>query len=383
MEIRNRIVMPPMGTSFHTEDGYVTDGTRTYYEERAKGGVGLVIVEYTYVHSSGRASIHQLSIDSDKRITRLSTLAQAIKRHGARAAIQLHHAGYNTRLSVTGQQPVAPSPVALPGMEVPRELTTGEIQNMVALFAQAAWRAKEAGFDAVELHGAHKYLIAQFLSPASNKRCDIYGGSLENRARFLLEVIKAIKAMVGPGFPVWSRINGEEVGMQGGLGIEEVREVVVMAERAGMDAVHVSGMPAIRGPFFPIGWGVHNAEVIKKGVSIPVIVVGKLNPELAERVLEEGKADLVSMGRPLIADPELPNKMAEGRLDDIRPCIYCSICASGIGTQCSVNPAVGQERVYAALPPATVVKKVIVVGGGPAGMEAARVAALRGCKVEL
>jgi len=373
MRLRNRIVMPPMVSSFGSSDGRVTEQAVGYYEQRAKGGVGLIIVEATCVDSPiGKLSPYQLVIDDDKFIPGLSDLACAIQEHGAKAAIQLHHAGGNTSSAVTGLQPVAPSAVPFPDKELSRELTLEEISEIIQCFARAAGRAKKAGFDGVEIHGAHGYLISQFLSSAFNKRQDSYGGSLANRARLLLEIIAAIKGVVGLYYPVWCRLNGREYGMPGGITVEETQSVAQMVEEAGVAAIHVS---------------VRFAEAVKSVVSIPVITVGRIDPLLGERILAEGRADLIAIGRALIADPYLPQKAAAGRLDDIAPCIACGTCFVNINSQkagmlCGVNPAVGNEREYA-IEPTMKPKKVVVIGGGPAGMESARVAALRGHQVVL
>jgi len=392
LELKNRLVMPPMATNFALKDGTVTDRQIDYYEERAKGGVGLVIVEITCVDSPvGKGTVRQIAIDDDRFIPSLSKLAEAIKRHGAKAAIQIHHAGRQTSAKLTGHQPVAPSPIPVPEGEQPRELTLSEIATLVDRFAEAAERAKRAGFDGVEIHGAHGYLVSQFLSPLSNRRQDTYGGSVENRARFLLEVIEAIRKRVGRDYPVWCRLSAMEIGVEGGITLEETQAVAQLAEKAGVDAIHVSAhqvSPARRPPmaqpqciFVPL------AEGIKKVVSVPVITVGRIPPELGEGVLRDGKADFISIGRALLADPHLPQKVAMGRMEDITPCICCLTCLDSIrwrreGVCCVVNPTLGREREYE-LKPAKSPKKVVVVGGGPGGMEAARVAALRGHKVVL
>ena len=394
MRLRNRIVMPPMVTNFGSSDGRVTEQTTAYYEERAKGGVGLIIVEATCVDSPiGKLSPYQLVIDNDSFIPGLSDLAHAIRRHGARAAVQLHHAGGSTSSAVTGLQPVGPSAVTFPDREMPIELTLGEISEIVQRFARAAERAKRAGFDGVEIHAAHGYLIAQFLSSAFNKRQDEYGGSLANRARFLLEIIKTTRAVVGKSYPVWCRLSGREYGIPGGITVEETQAVARMAEEAGAAAIHVSAYAAGRDTrnlppaAQPRGALVRFAEAVKSVVSIPVITVGRIEPVLGERILTEGRADLIAIGRGLIADPYLPQKAAAGRLEDIRPCIACGSCLARVNAGkdsplCGVNPAVGQEGEYA-IELAAKPKKVVVIGGGPAGMEAARVAALRGHQVTL
>jgi len=394
MSLKNRLVMPPMVTSFGTRDGYVTDRGKDYYEARAEGGVGLVIVEATCIETPiGKLLPRQLAIDDDKYIPGLRELAQVIQKHGARAAIQIHHAGRNTTSAVTGRQMVAPSPVPSPGGEVPRELTVAEIKELVRRFAEAAARAQRAGFDAVEIHGAHGYLICQFLSAATNKRQDEYGGDLRNRARMLLETITATKGMVGDSYPVWCRLNGQEYGVEGGITIEETQEVARMCQAAGAVAIHVTstgygtGSPHLPVSALPQGYMLRLAEAVKQAVSIPVMAVGRITPSLGEKVVEEGRADLIAIGRGLIADPQLAEKAAEGRLEEITPCILCGTCQSNLLTDegnlhCRVNPAVGKER-ECAIAEAEQPKKVVVIGGGPAGMEAATIAARRGHQVTL
>jgi 2,4-dienoyl-CoA reductase-like NADH-dependent reductase (Old Yellow Enzyme family)/thioredoxin reductase len=376
------MVMPPMATGFHTPEGHPTERTRDHYGERAKGGMGLIIIEATTIDSpEGRGFRHQLVIDHDKYIPALSELAGAIHQFGAKTAIQLHHVGGSGTSRVTGQQIVAPSAVAYPGGETPRALEVGEIERLVGRFAQAARRAKEAGFDGVEIHGAHGYLLSAFLSTFTNRRDDRYGGNTENRARFILEVITAIRQEVGQHYPVWLRIGGNVV-------LEYAR----MLEKAGVDAIHISVPPP--GPPNPAippmgeaaGRLIPVAEAVKKAVSVSVIVANRIYPAMAEEAIRGGKTDFVAFGRPVLADPQFANKIASGNLDDIKPCIRCNICLYSItgrdGIRCTVNPALGREREHAIVK-APRSKKVTVIGGGPAGMEAARVAALRGHKVIL
>jgi 2,4-dienoyl-CoA reductase-like NADH-dependent reductase (Old Yellow Enzyme family)/thioredoxin reductase len=401
MEIKNRIVMPPMGTNMGTPDGHVTEEIVCYYRERAKGGVGLIVVETTCVDApGGKTTAYQLAIDDDKFIPGLSRLAETIHRHGARAVLQLQHGGRGTKSSITGIQPVAPSPIPMPygtqvgyEGEMPRELTIAEIEELVRKFAAAAQRAKKAGFDGVEIHSTGYYLVAQFLSSTANVRQDKYGGSLENRARFLTEIVQAVRASVGQDYPLLCKISAMELGPGAGLTFEEGPLVAKMAEEAGADALEIAAMlwgvmPKIPPPTAEASGGLLPfMDGLKKAVRIPIIAAARITPELGEKALQDGHADFIAMGKALIADPELPLKAAAGRLDEIRPCIGCLRCidnqtVKGIGIMCSVNGAVGREHAYEVKPPERA-KKVIVIGGGPAGMEAARVAALRGHHVTL
>lgn len=389
LEIKNRIVMLPMGTRYADEEGFVTDRIIDYYEERARGGAGLIIVEISCVDSPvGKVIRNSLAIDEDKFIPGLAKLAAAIKKHGARAAIQVGHAGNAGRPEITGLLPVGPSPVKRKGLYVlPRELNTGEIQRLVLCFAMAAERAKQAGFDGVEIHGAHMYLVSQFLSAAWNKRDDIYGGNLENRVRFLKEIIASTREWVGEDFPVWCRINAEEEGIPGGTDLAEARLTAEMIQGS-IDALSVSASgsgarafiktsPDLPGILLPL------AGAIKKAVNIPVIAAGRITPEIGKEAIQKGMVDFIGWGRSLISDPELPLKLMEGNTDEIRPCIACLRCyfeAEPIA--CSVNACAGKEKELKIVPTDRP-QKVFVVGGGPAGMEAARVAALRGHRVTL
>jgi 2,4-dienoyl-CoA reductase-like NADH-dependent reductase (Old Yellow Enzyme family)/NADPH-dependent 2,4-dienoyl-CoA reductase/sulfur reductase-like enzyme len=399
MTVKNRIIMPPMATEFGTLKGFVNQRVLDYYEARAKGGVGMIIVEAACIDAPvGRLSPRQLLIDSDEFIPGLSELSKVIKRHGARAAIQINHSGRLALSYFTGCQPVGPSPVAAHGSEVPKELSVSEIADIVTKFADGAERAKKAGFEGVEIHAAHGYLLSQFLSPLSNRRKDEYGGCLENRARLLVQVIKAVKERLGTEITVWCRIDGIEfeglgelTAARGGISTEMAVETAVLAEKAGADAIHVSAsiLPPIC--FHPMSWPeglmVPFAEAVKKSVSIPVIAVGRISPGLGARVLEENKADFIAMGRALIAEPSLVKKIESNNEDSIMPCLSCWVCLEGAvvnkdGACCTINPAFGREQALS-VGSADKKKSVIVAGGGPGGMEAARAAALRGHKVTL
>ncbi len=274
------------------------------------------------------------------------------------------------------------------------EMSRSDIAELVEMFAAAADRARRAGFDAVEIHAAHGYIVSSFLSPATNKREDEYGGPLENRGRLLVEVIRAVKGRVGADFPVWCRLDAKEFRTENGITVEEGRRAAELAEAAGADAIHVSayadptsGVAFTDAPLVHQACGyVPLAEGIKKRVKVPVIAVGRIEPEEAEAILRAGKADFIAMGRKLLADPELPVKLGEGRPEDVRPCIYCYTCVGKIflnqSNCCAVNPATGREAEFE-IEPAETPRRVLVVGGGPAGMEAARVAALRGHRVTL
>jgi len=396
MELKNRIVMPPMGTGYGDEGGYVSQRHIDYYEARARGGVGLIITEVTAPSRQCHASTHQLALGDDEHIAGFRDLAEAVHRHGAKLAVQLQHSSWEIRDGSPVQ--VGPSPVMVPARVMgisgkpTHELTTEEITETVGWFSSAARRAKEAGCDGVEVHGAHQYLVASFLSPSTNQRQDEYGGTPEKRARFMVEIIQAIKAETDPGFPVWVRLNGQEFGFENGVTIEETERIAPILVEAGAQAIHVSGYgagsSAIRAPIADrAGFLVPLAERVKKAAGVPVIAVGRLDVELGERVLQEGKADFIAIGRRLMADPDLPNKYAEGRSDEINPCINCLDCierpvTEGRGCACAVNAVMGREREYQ-ITPANKARTVVVVGGGPAGMEAARVAAGRGHRVTL
>jgi 2,4-dienoyl-CoA reductase-like NADH-dependent reductase (Old Yellow Enzyme family)/thioredoxin reductase len=410
VEVQNRIVMAPMTTHFATEGG-VSDRMIRFYERRAKGGVGLITIEDGIVDCPiGNNTDNPLAIDRGRYLPGLAKLATMIRCHGAVSVMQLSHAGRragqiasgNGCLKRTGGRlPVAPSALAhpSPGHVVPKPLTVDEIQRIITRFEQAAERALKAGFDMIGLHCAHMYLCGQLLSPWSNKRTDGYGGCLENRMRFVLEIVRRIKAAVGAHIPIVCRMNGKEP--DGGNTLEEGSRIAVALEQAGVDALHISAgfasvlwdkdfMPAEATIGMPEGCIVDMAAAIKRAVSIPVITVNKIrHVQFAERVLQENKADMIALGRPLLADPDWPMKALENRAEDIRPCISCcqgcvGNIEKGLPITCLVNPQLGKENELPYLPAKAVPrKKVLVVGAGPAGLEAARTVASRGHDVTI
>ena len=394
LNIKNRLVMAPMATTYANLDGSVSDRLLRYYEERARGGVGIVTVEGASVHSPyGDVKPVQLRIDGDRFLTGLNRLAETIQLAGARAILQLQNAGrLSTATVAAGLVPLSPSDYTSEYGTTGRAMTIDEIRTAIKAFGEAARRAKYAGFDGVEIHGAHSYLVAEFLSPLTNQRTDEYGGDLDRRCRFALEIIQSIRSQVGSDFPIIFRISADEF-VEGGLQLEEAKLIVRKLVAAGVDAVHVSAGsregPGSCSPMaVPRGNIAHLAAGVKPVCDVPVITVGRINdPALAEQIIAEGKADMVAMGRALLADPFLPAKAAVGKTEDIRPCIACNEgCFQrrnrGFGITCTVNPGLGKEREYQLIP-ATKRKRVIVVGGGPAGMEAAGVLASRGHEVQL
>lgn len=422
LELRNRIAMAAMGVEIIDGDGHLREPVIAYYEERARGGAGLLITEVAAVaYPIGANSTHQIAMSSDEFLPGLRELTQRVHAHGAKIAVQLVHHGKAARLDVKqGREVWMPSVPEWHGaMTMANDLTRDEIgmvmgatggarpkyksvtkqdiATLVDWFADATARARRAGFDAVELHAAHGYILSEFLSPQWNRRDDEYGGSVENRTRLLCEVIRACKERAGADFPVWCRLDAKEFRTPNGIVFEDAKVSARLAAEAGADAIHVSGYSdSTSGVAFTDAPLVHAeagfvdyAAEIKSLVRVPVIAVGRIEPKLADQLVRDGKADVIAMGRKLLADPELPNKLREGREADVRPCIYCYTCVAQAffdrSVRCAVNPVTANEAALAATErtQASERKRVVVVGGGPAGMEAARVAALRGHDVTL
>ncbi len=388
--LKNRFVMPPMVTQFATPQGTMSDRQIAYYAARAEGGVGLMIVEAAAVAPEGKGSSHWLCLYDDSFIPALGRLTQIAHNRGIKILLQLAHAGRQTSSSSTGTRPLAPSPLPCASFgEVPHALTAEEIQGIVRRFAEAARRAYQAGFDGVEIHGAHGYLIHQFLSSRTNQRKDRYGGNLSGRMNFLLEILENTEKDVPPHFVIGCRLNGNDF-IEGGMPFEDTLEVSKHLALRGISYLHIScGVAESARMTIPpmdveAGFLTPFAESIKKAVTVPVIAVGRItDPLQADALIGQGKADLVSMGRALWADPHLPRKALEGRWEEICPCIGCNQgCRRSLDRCCTMNPETGREQEFLILP-AERPKRVLIVGGGPAGIEAARVAKRRGHQVIL
>jgi 2,4-dienoyl-CoA reductase (NADPH2) len=425
VKTRNRMVKSAAGMTY-ADNGLITERHKFFYGALARGGVGLIIVEGTaFDYPLGASEQGKLRIDEDTFIKGWSELVQVIHKHGCPTFLQFEHSGPYHLTELSGLDPVAASALSKddrpPEPENPfwdhiklRELTIADIQELVYKAAAAAERAAKAGFDGLEINFAGGHLGNTFISPLWNRRQDKYGcQSVENRSRFMVEIIQEIKKRLGQDFPVGALFNICEIGIDGGTTIEDGQKIAKLLEAAGADHIHARpygyrtfalvGWPdQLYNPEplkkFPEGfyWGSHGAGAmvpmaarIKKVVSVPVIAVARLDPVLGNQFIKEGKIDFVAMTRRLLADPELPNKIAAGRLDDIAPCTACMSCSFNPTLAnphhpitCRINGALGSKEDYQ-IPPAEKKKKVLVIGGGPGGMEAARVAALRGHQVTL
>ncbi len=385
LKLKNRMVMPPMVTNLANSLAEVTRRMVDYYTKRAQGGVGTIVVEAMDIHE--RVIFPRLGIFHDRFIHELETLAAGIKENGAAAVAQIYHPG-------------------LRGYHLgPDDLSPEQIRKIIEAFGQAADRVKRTGFDGVMIHGAHGYLISAFLSPLINHRQDEYGGDRQQRARFATDVIRAVRRVVGDDFPIFFRMNALDY-LPGGCTVEDARVTAPLAEAAGADVISIGGgvgpMPhnpslgnvksygqIVMPMYMPRGYRVDLGAQVKEKISVPLSIAGRINaPDLAREITVTGKADLVDLGRQLIADPYFPQKIAEGKIEEIRQCIACNFCLGkrmslGKQIQCAINPWAGREAELKEIKPADPSKKVIVVGGGVAGMEAARWLAKRGHRVSL
>ena len=393
--IPNRIVMTPMGTNYADDSGQMNDMHINYYKQRAAGGAGLIIVENVCVdYPSGSNGTTQLRLDKDCYMPALYRLTETVHRYGTKIAVQINHAGASAVESRIGMQPVSAS--NLPnkkGGATPRPLTKEEIMTIVKKYGEAAKRAQNSGFDAVEIHCGHSYLISQFLSPLTNNRTDEFGGSAENRARFASLILKEVRAQVGPFFPIIVRISTDEF-LKGGNTLEDSLELleyfqeeadIIDASAGLVDSIYLQ----IDANYLEDGWRTYLATAVKEKFNKPVITTGNIrDPKVANEIVESGKADFIGMGRQFIADPNWPNKVKAGHIDEIRKCISCNIGCAGnrIGLnrpiRCTINPSVAEGEEYKNLKVNKQVN-VVVVGGGSAGLEAACSAAEVGCNTFL
>ena len=396
MELKNRAVMPPMGTAYGAKDGRVTDRLVHYLARRASGGTGLIIVECCAVDPRGKGFVNEIGLWQDDLTPSLARIPEAIHYEGGKVALQIHHAGRESSKEIMGQSPEAPSPIPSVILGQPcEEMSRERIYKIIQAFASAAGRAQEAGFDAVEIHGAHGYLICQFLSPFSNQRKDDYGGSDENRARFALEIVHEVRLKVGPDFPILIRLSAEEL-VRGGYDIEFIKWLAPQLVEAGVDAIHVSvgvystpGNLIIASMDTEPGFNLFRVRAVKEKVDVPIIGVGRINdPRMADEAIGRGDADLISFGRQHMTDPDFIGKAYTGNFEDIRWCLNCNqgcinrLMNDSLLTTCTINPECGREfegePVKAENP-----KQVWVIGAGPAGLSAALAAARRGHHVKV
>ncbi|MCI8647230.1 MAG: FAD-dependent oxidoreductase [Firmicutes bacterium] len=394
VEVKNKFLVSAMVMNCCNEDGTATEKFIAYHEEKSKGGWGLIVTEDYAVDPTGRTYQYVPGLWADYQIPSHKELTRRVHAAGAKIYAQIYHGGRQTEEWITGESVWAPSPIPCPVKKaLPHEMTTQEVDDMIEKFGDAALRAKKAGFDGVQIHGAHGYLVCEFASSYSNKRTDKYGGNLVNRMRFPVEIVKDIRKKCGPDFAIDYKISGEER-VKGGTNIEDTKAMAIMLEAAGIDSLNVSVAvyeswymqvpPSVMGH----GWLANYAEEIKKVVSIPVTTVGRINdPLVAEGIIRSGKADACYMGRASLADPHMPEKAMGGRFEDIIQCMAClqgctSKIDAGFHGQCTLNPRTVREDEIK-ITPAAVKKRVYVVGGGPAGAEAAIVLAQRGHQVTL
>ena len=400
LTLNNRMAAAPMGYPELTAEGLLTQDAIAFYELRAKGGAAVVTVGEAVVHyATGKSHGRSINLSHPDVLAGLTQLSRAIRRHGAAASIELAHGGkFSAVDSLPGERKrdavkYGPVDEVLPDGSIVKEMPVEMIKEIVEAYGKAAALVKRAGFDMLLVHGGHGWLLEQFYSPATNTRTDEYGGSRENRARLLLEVLDAIRAAVGPDFPIELRMSAEE-SFPGGYDLNEAIEMAKLVESK-IDMLHVSAgsnedsfyetHPSM---YMERGCNVHFAAEIKKHISIPVSTIGALNePEMLESIIASGQADMVYMGRALLADPELPRKVIQNRTNEILRCMRCFMClAERMQTQtrvCALNPVIGKEYEALLLPPAGAKKRVLVAGGGVGGMQAAITAAQRGHHVIL
>ena len=395
MELKNRAVMPAMGTGYGALDGTVTDRLIAYLQRRARGGVGLIITEVCAVDPRGKGFPSEIGAWSDDQVPGLSQLANAVHEAGSKLAMQLHHAGRETFEAFAGATPEAPSAIPSPTMMQPcEEMTQERIAQVVAAYASAAGRGRDAGLDAVEVHGAHGYLVGQFLSPFSNQRDDEYGGSDENRALFAIQVLESVRHAVGANFPVLIRVSADEL-VRGGYDLSFMEWLAPLLVGAGADAIHASvgvystpGNLTIPSMDTEAGFNLPRARAIKQVAGAPVIGVGRItDPRLADEAIGRGDADLISFARQHLTDPDFLAKAQRGDFEDIRWCLGCNQgCIDRLSFElkpvtCTINPECGRE--YEGRPTASEPRKVWVVGAGPAGLSAAMAARDKGHQVEV
>lgn len=385
--------MPAIASFLADKRGQITDKAIEHYRRRASGGPAMVMMEACAVSPEGIVSENQNRIYDDQFVDGLKDIAQVIQEEGAIPAIQIHHGGRQISPKVIGRKPLAPSPLPCPSIRAEVEpLTQQGIQELVQKFGDAAVRARDAGYKLIEIHGAHGYLINQFLSGFSNTREDAYGGDVTRRTNFAKEIVEEIRHRLGDDFPISFKISAQEF-VPGGLTIEESIQILKILVNAGIDIVQVSaGNDAspewiCQPMFMEKACLADSAQKIKTALRIPVMAVGRINdPVTADKIIESNKADLVCIARGLIADPEMPNKALAGRMEDIRTCIACNTCMQSIfrkgRVECLVNPSLGRETDMQ-IHPTKQPKKVVVIGGGPAGLNTAWVAAKRGHEVHL
>jgi 2,4-dienoyl-CoA reductase-like NADH-dependent reductase (Old Yellow Enzyme family)/thioredoxin reductase len=400
LELKNRIIMAAMVTNFASREGFVTDRLIDYHVNIAKGGCALNVTESSHVSLEGKRIIDGLGSYDDKLIPGYRRLTDAVHGVGGKISLQIFHGGRECSSEITGLQPIGPTNLVsryraiTKKIEVPREMTLEDIEAMVSKFGDAGRRAREGGFDGVEIHGAHGYLITQFLSRYSNKRTDRYGGDVTGRSNFLREIIRDVKKKAGADFPVLVKLNIHDY-VEGGITPDEAKVTARFVAEEGVHAIIASvGLHESR-PYMmippmsiPEFVNIHLSALIKENVDIPVAAIGRIiEPVRAAKVIEEGKADLVALGRGLLSDPEWPQKAQEGRFDDIRECIGCNQgCIDTLHKMkpftCLQNPEIGREREFQ-IRKAEKPKRIAIIGGGPAGLEAARVAALRNHQVTI